>query len=313
MRAAMCRFLAGLAVSAMVVAMPLRAQPVAYTSGLDTSTGVDTLYRVDLATGQATRVGAIGFVDVEGLAFHPDGNLYGVADGSADGGALTDLLIRINTTTGAGALVAPLAGLANQGSGLGQLDYGLATTCDGRMWLSSDTLGTVWQVDRDSGSVIPLLTGGPRLSGLASRNNELFGIGVENDEGLYRIDLGTKTAQRLGSLALADKVYDAGLDFSADGRLWATLDYLTPPDGAALVLRNDIALLDSSVGTATTRLVVRGVGEGLNTVQMEGLAIVPPVCAAGVTPTAVPGVSRLGLLALVLAMLASLAWAINRR
>jgi len=313
MRAAMCRVLAVFAVSAMIVAMPLRADPIAYTSGLDTSTGVDTLYRVDLATGQATRVGAIGFVDVEGLAFHPDGNLYGVADGSADGGALTDLLIRINTTTGAGVLVAPLAGLANQGPGLGQLDYGLASTCDGRLWLSSDTLGTIWQVNRDSGAVTTLLNGGPRLSGLASRNNELYGIGVEDDEGLYRIDLGNKTTERIGSLGLPDKLYDAGLDFSADGRLWATLDYLTPPDGAPLVLRNDIALLDTSVGTASTRLVVRGVGEGLNTVQMEGMAIVPPVCVAGVTPTAVPGVSRLGLLALALAMLGSLAWAINRR
>jgi len=313
MRAAVCRVLAVFAVSATVVAMPLRADPVAYTSGLDTSTGVDTLYRVDLATGQASRVGAIGFVDVEGLAFHPDGNLYGVADGSAEGGALTDLLIRINTTTGVGTLVAPLAGLANQGTGLGQLDYGLATTCDGRMWLSSDTLGAVWQVDRDSGNVTSLLSAGPRLSGLASRNNELFGIGIENDEGLYRIDLVNKTTQRIGSLGLSDKVYDAGLDFSADGRLWASLDYLTPPDGAALVLRNDTAQIDVTTGLATQRMAVRGVGEGLNTVQMEGLAISPPICGQGTLPTPVPGISWQGLLALGLSMLVALRWVTARR
>ncbi|MCC6506322.1 MAG: hypothetical protein BWZ07_01576 [Alphaproteobacteria bacterium ADurb.BinA280] len=313
MRAAMCRILYGCLLSALTIALPLRAEPVAFTTGLDTSSGVDTLYRVDLATGQATRVGPIGYVDVEGLAFHPDGGLYGVADGSADGGALTDLLIRISTTTGSGTLVAPLAGLANQGTGLGQLDYGLATTCDGRMWLASDTLGTIWQLERDSGAVTPLVTGGPRLSGLASRNNELYGIAIENDEGLYRIDLANKTTQRIGSLGLSDKVYDAGLDFSSDGRLWASLDYLTPPDGATLVLRNDTALIDTTTGLVTARLAVRGVGEGLNTVQMEGMAISPPICVQGTPPTAVPALSWQSGLLMVLGLLAAVAWLSSRR
>ena len=78
--------------------LPALAAPQAYVSAWN------TLYRLDLATGQATPVGTgIGFNDVEGLAFAPDGTLYGVADGTAgSGSASTDFLIRIDTATGTG-------------------------------------------------------------------------------------------------------------------------------------------------------------------------------------------------------------------
>src|SRR5690606_34571120 len=127
--------------------LPVLADPLGY------AVAFDTLYRVDLATGQATLIGPVNFNDVDGLAFGPDGTLYGVADATAGSGSgISDLLIRIDTGSGAGTLVAPLAGLANTGPG-GSLDYGLTFTCDGRLWASSDSTGQFWEVTPGTGAV----------------------------------------------------------------------------------------------------------------------------------------------------------------
>ena len=95
----------------MLSPLPALAQATAYVSAWD------TLYRLDLATGQASRIGnGIGFNDVEGLAISPQGILYGVADGTVGSGSeLTDFLVRIDTTTGAGTLVGALSGLSGPG------------------------------------------------------------------------------------------------------------------------------------------------------------------------------------------------------
>jgi hypothetical protein len=68
------------------------------------STGNAFLYTVDIATGSATAVGALGIQQIEGgLDFHPGtGVLYGVnGDGASE-------LFTINTTTGAATLVGPV-------------------------------------------------------------------------------------------------------------------------------------------------------------------------------------------------------------
>lgn len=285
------------------------AQTVGYASGFDVDTGTDSLYRITLETAQATRIGPIGFLDVEGLAVHPDGSLYGAADGSNQRGGVSDVLIRIDPNTGAGNFVAPFADLAGQGPGLGgQLDYGLAASCDGRLWLSSDTLGHIWEVNRQDGSLRVVLQNGPPLSGLSSRGPYLYGVSVGATAILYRLDTRNGQMASLGSLGLDSPIYDAGLDFDADGRLWATLDYLTPPEGAPIVLRNELAELDPSTGRVLRRLTISGAGSGINTVQMEGFAISSPSCTGGgvIPPPAqspVP-VPAQGPLALLLASLA---------
>jgi MYXO-CTERM domain-containing protein len=61
--------------------------------------GEDSLYRIDTATGAGTRVGnpgAIGFGDVEGLAF-VNGTMYGFTENGLE--------LSINLTTGVGTLV----------------------------------------------------------------------------------------------------------------------------------------------------------------------------------------------------------------
>ncbi len=62
----------------------------------------DVLVRVDIITGRASVIGSIGFVDVFGLAFGPDGVLYGSANGDR---FKTPTLIRINTKTGVGVAI----------------------------------------------------------------------------------------------------------------------------------------------------------------------------------------------------------------
>lgn len=292
-----------LAAAALALPVSVLAEPVGYAVGSGGSGfgGSSTLWRIDLGTGAATLVGPIGYVDVEGLAFSPDGVLYAVADaGQACAGVCpggTDLLLQLDPQTGAGSLVGPL-GLSD----LGDLDYGLAATCDGRLWASSDTTGTLWEVNRfGGGSRVAGALGAP-VSGLAGWGDALYGISVANDMALYRIDPDTGAATRLGPLGLPSAFHDAGLDFDADGRLWATIDYFSPPPPNDLLpealRRNDLALIDPDTGAASLAGTITGAGSGLSTVQMEGLAIASPGgCGGGqpgpepeprIIPTAVP-------------------------
>lgn len=295
------------------------AQPFGYASGTDPdSPGLrDALYRVDLATGSTTRLGYVGFRDIDGLALHPDGSLYGAADGSAEAGGTSDLLARINAQTGVGSFVTHFAGLAGQGPGQGgQLDYGLAVTCDGALWLSSDTQGHLWRVDPATGALDRVVTGGPPLSGLAARGSYVFGVSVEPDTSLYRYDIARKELVRVGPIAVLDRVFDVGLDFDAEGRLWALLDYLVPPDGLPRLAQNDLVEIDPDTARLVSSKPITGAGSGLNRVQLEGLAVAPPTCASGGVPPAPVSVSALedpGRLLLVLVLALSAGLALRRR
>jgi len=256
------------------------ANPLAYAAGFN------ELYRVDLATGQSTRIGAIGFNDVEGLALSSSGTLYGVADATMMIGgqtsATTDFLVRIDTSTGAGTLVGPL-GLQDQGPS-GNLDYGLAFTCDGRLWLSSDTTRDLWEVNRSSGATRRVGATGAALSGLAGRGDQLFGLGVDGGAGaLYGIDPETAVATLIGPLASTGVVDDAGLDFDADGVLWATLDPEPLASGPSRAAR-----VNQLTGRATGSMVTLSANTGI-----EGLAIAATGgCTNGnvsAAPVMVPG------------------------
>jgi hypothetical protein len=61
----------------------------------------DTLYRIDPVTGAATLIGAIGFNQVYALGFDKSGTLFGISQ-------TRSALVKVNTSTGAGALVAPV-------------------------------------------------------------------------------------------------------------------------------------------------------------------------------------------------------------
>lgn len=282
------RLLAGLLLCAPAAAF---ADPVGY------AVGFDSLYRIDLGTGQATLVGTLGYIDVEGLAFAPNGELYGVADAGAvpPGNDQTDFLLRINTGTGAATAVGQMTALSGTGTGtFGELDYGLAFTCSGQLWLSSDTTAQLWEVNPANAQTRLVGSTGARISGLAARGNTLYGLSIDGGEALHRIDTNTATATAIGPIGLPDRVFDAGLDFDAGGRLWATIDYLSPPTGIP-PLRNDVVRLDPMTGGILEQRIVNGAGTGIDTVQMEGLALAPPAgCGGGsggtpLRPNEIPG------------------------
>ena len=67
----------------------------------------DLLVRVDVASGLATVIGAIGFSNVFGLAVAPNGDLYGAANPDPTG---TPTLLLINKSSGVGTAVGQLTG-----------------------------------------------------------------------------------------------------------------------------------------------------------------------------------------------------------
>jgi hypothetical protein len=289
--------------AALLSLPPLTA--LAQTHGY--AAGFDTLYRVNLATAQAERIGAITVggsavpvTDVEGLALSRDNVLYGVADGTPGGG-----LYRIDVATAQATLVGNL-GLQGQGAPPNDnLDVGLAFTCDGRLWLSSDTAAKLWEVDPGTGATRLAGALGKKISGLGARADGLYGIGVDGDNGIYRIDTTNGTAALIGPLSSGTQLPDAGLDFAADGTLWAVLDRYPP------ARTSDLAQIDPTTGQESAARTVSG--PGLDDKELEALAIAPPVCApTGVVPPSlpVPAVSgaSLGTLILGVLLVAWLAW-----
>ena len=61
----------------------------------------DTLFRIDPVTGAATFIGALGFNQVYALGFDNSGTLFGISQSRS-------ALLKINTSTGAGTMVAPV-------------------------------------------------------------------------------------------------------------------------------------------------------------------------------------------------------------
>jgi len=243
--------------------------------------GFDTLFRIDLKSGQATRVGTFGtfgapnalIADVEGIAFAPDGTLYGVSDSQK-------LLVRINPATA----VATPVGLLRQGDQLigsptESLDFGLTFTCDGRLWLSSDTRSRLWEISPQSGQVRFVGETGARISGLAARGNQVIGIGVEADSGMYRIDLDTGRASLITRLTPSASFLDAGLDFDSDGQLWAARNL----QGQS----SDLVRID--IETGMTRDVSRVTfAAGVADKEIETLAIAAPGACNDTNPIGPP-------------------------
>jgi hypothetical protein len=211
----------------------LAAAPFGYSINSDSGTDdADSLYRIDLASGAETLIGSVRAslfepvkLDVEGLAFAPDGTLYGVDDDSMT-------LFPINTDTGqvqsAGEVsisVLPIGG----GN-----DFGMTFACDGNLYLSSVTENSLYLLELNGS---PELIGplGENISALAAYGNpvELYGLGngLDSDDNvdspkLYKINLETGAATQIGSGlgAAAGQYTEGGLAFDDTGQLWAILD-----------------------------------------------------------------------------------------
>ena len=256
------------------VAPLLGAAPVGYSINSDSaSDNADSLYRVDLGSGIETRVGPVlvggeSRIDVEGLAFAPDGTLYGVDDSEMT-------LFPINPDTGLVQVSdeVRLSGLSSPGSN----DFGMTFTCDGSLYVTSVTRQTLYRLGLDgkAEAVGPEGSLGAPIAALAAYGEpaELYGLGNGLDSKLneitpvlYRIDTMTGAATVIGELGAARVYAEGGLAFDDSGQLWAITDRR---DQIGAPLPSELMKIDRTSGAASD---VRTLGEA----GFESLAITIP-------------------------------------
>ncbi|MBK9385677.1 MAG: hypothetical protein IPN34_12780 [Planctomycetes bacterium] len=225
------------------MAIPLR-QVCAYSVRSD---GDGQLYRIDLLTGTAIAIGATGFPSLEGLAFHPDGRLFGVDDQQQQ-------LVTIDLRTGAATLVGAL--------GLNSLNPGFAIDDNGVGWIVNDNpTNSLMRVELTTGAATTVGNVGRDCNGLAAIGTSLFAIGdvgVVPQADLLSVNSTTGAGTVIGPL-LNDTLDEGGLDATPDGVLWG-LDDL-----------GSIAVLSAATGEVVV------IAQTIN--GCEGLAI-PPGCGA---------------------------------
>lgn len=253
----------------------LSAAPVGYSINSDSGTDFsDGLYLIDLATGnQIDRIGTVQSVllnariDVEGLAFAPDGRLFGIDDESLK-------LFQISLDN---ALVDPDNDYFIDDLSKGGNDFGMTFACDGNLYVTSVTRQTLYRLEVD-GTVDPVPIGdegglGANISALAAYGNpvRLYGLGNgtagENAAAapiLYEIDVTTGAATEIGNLGPGVGQYaEGGLAFDAAGQLWAITDR------RPVLMPSQVMRINTSTGAASD--IRDTVEEGF-----ESLAISPP-------------------------------------
>jgi RHS repeat-associated protein len=160
------------------------------------------LYVVDADTGEMSVVGDIGFDDIVGLAFHPDGSLWGWAKQG---------LLEIDTDIGHGTLKVsenrPIYGLTWNTSGTTLY----ATANDQR------NASTLWAYTADGWQVV--CEGLPqKVEALETLPNDLLVYGFENDTQLGIHTLDVETCQTLDNARIETPYYDI------EGIAWPTHD-----------------------------------------------------------------------------------------
>ena len=287
-------------------AIGANAAPMAYSVNSDSGNLLteDSLYLIDLATGSDQIRGELisGFenrLDTEGLAFAPDGVLWGIDDDSVT-------LFPINTDSGAIKFQdeIPLAGFQSGGGN----DFGMTFSCDSSLYISSVRTQTLYRLNMDGSSELIGVEGalGANISAIAAigtptrfygLGNGQFQDGTTDAPMLYSINLATGVATLIGPLGnQAGEYNQAGLAFNSDGSLWAITDRRIINNTIA-DLPSQILKIDVDTGTATMMSNTSEVG-------FESLAIAPPAAcsAAGVGDASYPTIPTLSPAGRLLAM-----------
>ncbi len=232
------------------------------------------LYRIDLATGQQTKLGLVQSfgqprIDVEGLAFAPDGTLYGMDDNS-----LRLFPINIDNGTVDSTRDVTLSGLPTGGNN----DFGMTFACDGNLYASSVNTDMLYRVNLN-GTTTQLGSLGANISALAAFGNpvKLYGLGngltkagAVDSRTLYSINPQTGATTAIGQLGAAAGHYtEAGLAFDSSGVLWAITDRGLFDLGMGGPFPSQILRIDTATGVATAVANTTQVG-------FESLAITIP-------------------------------------
>lgn len=198
----------------------------------------DHLYSIDLSTGVATDIGPVGYADLEGLSFQPGtGVLFGVDNAGGE------VLVTINTATGAGTTVGSLSALENL------VDLGLGFTNDGSLWMATDIPGDLYSINPATGLATNVGSQGQMVNGLASWGGTLYGLGGDYADNLVTINTATGAATNVGSL-INVSLADGGIAFAPDGTLWGihdggTIFTINPSTGVATVVSTTLSGFES--------------------------------------------------------------------
>jgi len=255
----------------------LAAAPDGYSITADSQSDfTPSLFRIDLATGTETLIGSVKLQfedkvkrDVEGLAFSPDGILYGVDDESR---TLFPLSIETGEVQSAGDVLIPVLPIG------GGNDFGLTFACDDNLYLTSIAKGSLYRLGLDgTTTLIGSENGlGVKINALAAYGDpvDLYGLGngvdgngVDDSPNLYTINLANGEATKIGS-GLGDaagKYTEGGLAFDAAGQLWAILE----SQEKLLPSPSRIVKIDTATGVAFDAHFASEVG-------YESLAITKP-------------------------------------
>ncbi len=270
------------------------AAPLLYGTAHSGSHAASILYSISPTTGAATTVGAIGFDQVDALAFAPGGTLYGVGQNGA--GKWT--LLKIDLTTGAGTAVGA-TGLdvrfQDIAFGSGGSLFGYSTAARQR-----SKTGNVYSIDPNSGTA-------KFLGNLPGAADDTAPVALSSANSLYAVNAGSlgivngassSTATALhyspsfGSAPSAAKAveYDA-----QSGKLWALMDQGNRGDY--------LATIDVKTGNVAP--------VGKTTAALQSIAVEPRDM---IPPPPVPAPSSLLLLATGMLALAGWSrWSRSRR
>jgi hypothetical protein len=267
---------------------------VVSSDGIDAATA-DRLYRVNLATGAPTMIGALGptggvFEDVEGLAIDNSGNLFGVDDD-------TKTLVNINLSNGRASAVNGVQGNTRLSTGVGNAqDLSLAFSCSGDLFAAARNAKTLYRASTTTGAfeaVTPTgaLTGG--ITDIAVADGQMYGLG---DDSLFRIDTAKGTTTAVGKYGSGISFIEGGgLAADGNGQLWAVGERR---DSRGDLLPSQIYRINATTGAAT-------LSSSTSVLGIESLVIGTPSCttALPVSVVSVPSLNVVGALLLVLCIL----------
>lgn len=291
-------FVSAVAVVGLVSSWAAFASPIGYSVRSD----VDAkLYRLDMATGVATEIGATGFSKIEALAINAAGEIYGV-------NPVTAQLVKCSAATGACKAVGTLAGLPQLPS-----NAGLAFASTGALYLAVNA--AVYFVDPATGAVASLGATGPAISGLAGVApnaicaSGLYAMGGNTDRGkFYCINTTTGVATLLGTLGL--NPLDLGLDGDpVTGLVWGISD----DEPGRVFAINPATLAITNTNTVTLSGKAIGGFESLAIARTGTTAVGDIVPVAAPDPLVVPTLSPAWLAVLSILLSLSAAWLFRKR
>jgi hypothetical protein len=208
--------------------------------------------------------------------------------------------LRIDPATGLATAVGTLT--LPGGDTTGQLDLGMASTCDGKLWLSSGT-GLFWQIDPNTAAATFVGNLGAKITGLAARGNQLYGAGSQMNNNFYSINTSTGAATLLGAYGTSNYITTTSPGFDASGHLWAALNYIPPPQGGSFAQWSDLAQINLGTGALDNTGPITGDADFQTNFlgSLKGLAIASSCTAAAAATAQLPTLSwpALGILILL--------------